>query len=230
MRFIRPIDLPVTSPFGMRGDPPSMHSGIDFSDGRAGHPIRACADGTVTFNAFEGDGLGNTVTLQHDGIKSGYGHMREPSPLQVGEVVRQGDVVGFVGDTPGPPFSRGNHLHFWMGQNPNTLAVDPAPLLAGIEGDEDLTPDQARKLDALFNTVVLNFGGPTVKDDTNWMRAYMGGVPGVFPDVVTRIKESIEVPASDQLDADEVAANIVGALGPDFAQKVADALNGRLNA
>lgn len=133
--FIKPVDLPVSSPFGQRAS--GFHPGIDFSDGVPGHPIQATADGTVVFNAFE-SGLGNTVTLQHDGIKSGYGHMLELSTLPIGARVRQGDVVGFVGSTGD---SDGPHLHFWMGQNPNTLAVDPAPLLGGVRAPAPPTDD-----------------------------------------------------------------------------------------
>ena len=118
--FIYPVDLPISSSFGPREG--GFHPGVDLSDGIPGHPIRAAADGPVVYKAFEEGGLGNTVTLVHGGVKSGYGHMLGAAVVEVGDVVRQGDILGFVGTTGA---STGPHLHFWMGENPNVGAVDP---------------------------------------------------------------------------------------------------------
>ena len=138
--FIAPVDLPVSSGYGMRDG--GFHYGIDFSDGVAGHPIRAVAAGEVIYNAYEDGGFGNTITLLHgDNLKSGYGHMVEPSPLPVGTRVNQGDVIGHVGSTGA---STGPHLHLWMGSSPNPPGViDPTPLLGGATpGDEEMTQEQ----------------------------------------------------------------------------------------
>jgi hypothetical protein len=95
-------------------------------------------------------------------------------------------------------------------------------------GDDDMTPDQAKKLDALFDALVFDLAKPSAVTNVEWTRAYLGGIPGVFPDLAARIKDGIQVPAAAQLDAKDVAANIVGALGTDLAQKVADEIAARL--
>lgn len=95
-------------------------------------------------------------------------------------------------------------------------------------GDNDLTPDQSKKLDALFNALVFNLTGPSTATNVEWLRAYTGGVPGVFPDLVTRIKEGIQLPEPAQLDAKDLAASIVGALGDDLAKKVAAEIAARM--
>jgi len=186
MDFSRPVDLPVSSPFGQRSS--GFHAGIDYSDGVEGHPIHAVGDGVVVFNAFEGDGLGWTVTIQHDGIKSGYGHMREQSPFALGTPVRLGDIVGFVGNTGS---STGPHLHLWMGQNPNTLAVDPAPLLTGAA--DDLTPGQAAKLDVVHELLVVGRGGtPSLDTLIRQIHGSLFGVAFAVPPLLDRIRKVVE--------------------------------------
>lgn len=127
MTYIKPVDLPVSSPYGPRGD--GFHYGIDYSDGMSGHPIHAVEQGTVVYKAYEDGGFGNTVTVQHpDGTKSGYGHMMAPAIVEQGQHVDQGQVLGYVGTTGA---STGPHLHLWMGSGPNPPGViDPTPLLS----------------------------------------------------------------------------------------------------
>ena len=85
------------------------HKGVDFA-APAGTPIRASADGKITFQGWKG-GYGKVVMLQHDGVYSTvYGHMSrfEPS-LSQGESVKQGQVIGYVGATG---YATGPHLHY----------------------------------------------------------------------------------------------------------------------
>lgn len=140
MGWIKPVDLPISSGYGPRDG--GFHYGIDFSDGVAGHPIRAMADGQVVYNAYEAGGFGNTITVVHaDGIKSGYGHMIALSPLPVGAQVVQGQELGRVGSTGA---STGPHLHLWMGSSPNPPGViDPTPYITGATvGDDIVTQEQ----------------------------------------------------------------------------------------
>lgn len=74
-----------------------------------GTPIYAVADGTVLNSAYMGAG-GNMATIKHaDGTITGYAHMIELPIVKVGEKVKAGQVIGFVGSTGR---STGPHLHF----------------------------------------------------------------------------------------------------------------------
>lgn len=121
----------ISSPFGVRYHPVlhtvKMHTGIDYA-ATSGTPIKAPADGTVTFKGWKG-GYGNTITLQHsNGVETLYGHMSAFAPVSGG--VRAGDIIGYVGSTGR---STGPHLHYEArinGQpvNPTTVAL-PTPEL-----------------------------------------------------------------------------------------------------
>ncbi|MEC5385980.1 M23 family metallopeptidase [Uliginosibacterium sp. H3] len=86
-----------------------QHKGIDFS-APLGTPVHATADGVVE---FIGDmrGFGNFITLRHDkAITTAYGHLDGfAEALKKGDAVRQGEVIGFVGQTG---WATGAHLHY----------------------------------------------------------------------------------------------------------------------
>jgi murein DD-endopeptidase MepM/ murein hydrolase activator NlpD len=114
--FIWPVNGPVTSGFGMRWG--RMHEGIDIGVG-AGTPIHAAASGRVVYSGWMG-GYGNLVAIDHGrGLSTAYGHQ---SSIAVGngQIVSQGQVIGYVGCT-GHCF--GDHLHFEV--RINGSAVDP---------------------------------------------------------------------------------------------------------
>ena len=103
--FIWPVSGPVVSPFGPRWG--RMHEGIDIAIG-AGNPIIASASGVVTHAGWIG-GYGNMVIVQHaGGLATGYAHQSQIA-VSNGQLVGQGQVIGFVGCT-GHCF--GDHLHF----------------------------------------------------------------------------------------------------------------------
>jgi murein DD-endopeptidase MepM/ murein hydrolase activator NlpD len=84
-----------------------MHTGIDIA-ARGGTPIGAAKAGEVIYVGWLG-GYGNTVLVDHgDGIATLYAHQSRLAAAE-GQVVNQGDIVGFVGTTG---HSTGNHLHF----------------------------------------------------------------------------------------------------------------------
>ena len=103
--FIWPVNGPVTSPFGWRWG--RMHEGIDIGVGY-GTPIHAAASGRVVYAGWM-SGYGNLVAIDHGrGISTAYGHQSSIA-LSVGQVVSQGQTIGYVGCT-GHCF--GPHLHF----------------------------------------------------------------------------------------------------------------------
>jgi murein DD-endopeptidase MepM/ murein hydrolase activator NlpD len=114
--FIWPVNGPVTSGFGMRWG--RMHEGIDIGV-PAGTPIHAAASGRVVYSGWMG-GYGNLVAIDHGrGLSTAYGHQSSVA-VGNGQIVTQGQVIGYVGCT-GHCF--GDHLHFEV--RVNGSAVDP---------------------------------------------------------------------------------------------------------
>jgi murein DD-endopeptidase MepM/ murein hydrolase activator NlpD len=119
--FIRPIaGAPINSPFGSRTDPvtgtQAFHSGIDFG-ASCGTPIRAAGSGKV-LSAAPNDGYGNATVINHGGgLATLYGH-QSAFAVSAGQVVTQGQVIGYVGSTGK---STGCHLHFEVRVNGNPV-------------------------------------------------------------------------------------------------------------
>jgi murein DD-endopeptidase MepM/ murein hydrolase activator NlpD len=103
--LVWPIKGRITSGFGRRWG--RLHAGIDIAAPR-GTPIRAARGGTVVFSGWMG-GYGNAIIINHGGgLATLYGHQSKRA-ASVGQVVKQGQVIGYVGSTG---HSTGNHLHF----------------------------------------------------------------------------------------------------------------------
>ena len=85
------------------------HLGVDYA-AATGTPIWAVADGQVRFADSRG-GNGNLVIIEHDRDYTTYhAHLSSfGSGIRRGREVRQGDVIGYVGNTG---LSTGPHLHF----------------------------------------------------------------------------------------------------------------------
>lgn len=94
------------------------HKGTDFA-ARVGTPILATANGTVT-QSTRGRGNGKYVKIRHNSTYSTqYLHMQNRN-VKVGDFVKQGDVIGWVGMTGN---TGGPHVcyRFWK----NGKQVDP---------------------------------------------------------------------------------------------------------
>jgi murein DD-endopeptidase MepM/ murein hydrolase activator NlpD len=120
----------LSGAFGGRRDPftgrPGFHEGIDISTDR-GQPVYATADGVVASAARAGE-YGNLIVLSHAfGLSTRYGHLSRFN-VGVGQAIRRGDVIGYVGSTGR---STGSHLHYEIlvnGRliNPLQLLTQPA--------------------------------------------------------------------------------------------------------
>ncbi len=118
-----PVRGYLSAGFGNRDDPftglRDFHPGLDIA-APLGTKILAPADGTVIFAGVKG-GYGNAVTIDHGrGIATHYGHL-DAFNVRVGQQVRRGSVLGFVGSTGR---STAPHLHYevWLnGSNQNPL-------------------------------------------------------------------------------------------------------------
>lgn len=104
------------------------HHGVDYA-APYGTPVHAVGDGQVIAKTYQRGG-GNYVKIKHNSVyttaylhlsKFGYG-------LKVGDYVKQGDVIGYVGSTG---LSTGPHLDFRFYRNGaavNPLTVEAPPV------------------------------------------------------------------------------------------------------
>jgi murein DD-endopeptidase MepM/ murein hydrolase activator NlpD len=111
------------------------HRGTDFA-APTGTPVRATGDGVVYHAGPEG-GYGNVVMLRHGAtFTTVYAHLsRFATGLRNGMRVRQGDTIGFVGQTG---WATGPHLHYEFrvagdARDPMTIALPTASPVATEE-------------------------------------------------------------------------------------------------
>jgi murein DD-endopeptidase MepM/ murein hydrolase activator NlpD len=123
-RPVRGENVRLASGFGLRHHPIlnflRPHNGIDWA-APIGTPILAAGNGVVEEARHRGE-FGNHIRIRHsNGYQSTYSHMSRYAPrIQEGVNVRQGEVIGFVGNTG---LSKGPHLHFEI--HANQRPVDP---------------------------------------------------------------------------------------------------------
>lgn len=87
-----------------------FHGGIDINKpGCYGEPIVASAAGEVIIAGDTGNGFGYHVVIDHgNSISTLYGHCSKLA-VKVGDIVKQGQVIGYIGSTG---YAYGNHCHF----------------------------------------------------------------------------------------------------------------------
>jgi murein DD-endopeptidase MepM/ murein hydrolase activator NlpD len=138
---IWPLYGRLLSHFGRRNDPFSgehaFHSGVDIS-APTGTPVRATADGVVTFAQYYG-GYGKLIVIRHGDFETYYGHL---SRIQVveGQEIRRGEIIGASGATGRVTAP---HLHYEVRQRGNP--INPYPFLS-----QSLVAQTAAKKDLPF--------------------------------------------------------------------------------
>ena len=110
-RFLRPVNGPITSGFGMRFHPilhrSRLHAGVDFG-APIGTPVHAAGPGVVVA-ATRMSGFGNVIILDHGGgISTVYAHLSRIG-VRSGAKVSRGRTIGAVGMTG---LATGPHLHW----------------------------------------------------------------------------------------------------------------------
>jgi murein DD-endopeptidase MepM/ murein hydrolase activator NlpD len=115
----------ISTPYGWRVHPErgirQHHPAIDYRvpGGVAVHAIASGAVSAVRFDRV----LGNVVEIDHGaGYVSRYAHLRDPSPLEVGDHVTADSEIGHVGKTGSG--ARGDHLHLELWHHGRH--IDPA--------------------------------------------------------------------------------------------------------
>ncbi len=141
-RFIEPVGgYTITTTYGVKryindSTSPTRHAGMDMACPE-GTPVAAPAGGKILFSGFL-KLSGNTVVIEHGmGLHTVFMHMVSLD-CEEGDIVAQGDVVGYVGSTG---FSTGPHLHFQLmvgGQS-----ISPHAALDGTSGIYEIFADDA---------------------------------------------------------------------------------------
>ena len=147
----RPCDTDrVTQAFGVnpsRYAPLPGHDGVDYGVAM-GWPYYAAAAGRVVhasdrrWTSNTASAYGWHVVLDHGDYCTVYGHARAGLPVQVGQTVTAGQIVGYSGNTGN---SDGYHLHFGLLDKTGTIdpgngfpmwhygrVVNPTPFLVGL--------------------------------------------------------------------------------------------------
>ncbi|MBR6678514.1 MAG: peptidoglycan DD-metalloendopeptidase family protein [Oscillospiraceae bacterium] len=119
----------ISSPFGSRINPVTgrseTHKGVDIAGVFYSSNVIAAKAGTVIISQY-GSSYGNYVVVSHGtGNTTLYAHLSKRS-VKVGDVVKQGDVLGVTGSTGN---STGPHLHFEITEGGSR--VDPLKYLTG---------------------------------------------------------------------------------------------------
>ena len=127
----------LSSGFGKRKHPilgfTKHHNGTDFA-APTGTPIMASGNGTVIKAGWCGNG-GNCVRIRHNtSYTTGYGHMSKIA-TRTGRRVRQGQIIGYVGNTG---MSTGPHLHYTVSYNGKFINSQKLKLPSGkiLKGEQ----------------------------------------------------------------------------------------------
>ncbi|MEA1886020.1 MAG: peptidoglycan DD-metalloendopeptidase family protein [Bacteroidota bacterium] len=96
------------------------HHGVDYA-APIGTPVHAIGDGRIIMREYQ-SGAGRIVKIRHNSVyTTAYMHLsRYGEGISVGKYVKQGDIIGYVGNTG---LSTGPHLDFRFYKN--GYAVDP---------------------------------------------------------------------------------------------------------
>lgn len=132
--FIQPVEGRISGKFGgqriMNGVKRNPHAGTDIA-AKEGTPVKSSSDGVVVLAAPDLFYSGNVVVIDHGyGLHTIYAHLKEIH-VKRGETIKQGDVLGLVGQTGR---ATGPHLHW--GAALNGTKFRPASLL-NMNSDND---------------------------------------------------------------------------------------------
>ena len=106
------------------------HDGIDVQADE-GAAVKTAAAGTVQ-SVTDDELMGTTVVIQHDGgYATQYSSLQADVPVQQGQQVAAGEVIGYVGSTSAAESRMGPHLHFSVSRD--GAVIDPHDYVNGGE-------------------------------------------------------------------------------------------------
>ena len=125
--FIEPVKGRISGYFGnqrvFNGVPKNPHNGTDIATPQ-GTPVKASGSGKVVLSGKDYFYTGNMVIIDHGvGLHTIYAHLQKAT-VKEGDMVKQGDVIGYVGQTGR---AIGAHLHW--GASLNGVRFNPYSLL-----------------------------------------------------------------------------------------------------
>lgn len=134
------------------------HTGVDYA-APAGTPVRAVADGVVTFRGWGGGG-GNTIKIKHAGnLMTGYLHLsRFAKGIAVGSRVTQGQLIGYVGSTG---TSTGPHLDYRIWKNGTPIN----PLKVPQEPTEPISAANKEAFEYVRDRIIAELNGDVKPED-----------------------------------------------------------------
>ena len=115
---LSPVDNPIVSRgFELSTNEKSGHLGIDIA-AKLGSPVKVAASGIVSFTGWTYN-YGHTIIIEHaNNFKTVYKHNQRTTVI-LGQRVKKGDIVAFVGNTG--KITTGVHLHFELWDNSNPI-------------------------------------------------------------------------------------------------------------
>lgn len=120
------MDMPI---YSKTLDQYMTHPGVDISAAMSSK-VKAIAGGTIT-KVTEDDRYGKTVEINHgNGMISTYSNLAEQGLAELGDVVKQGDVIGSVGETALFETLEESHVHLEMTKD--SAYVDPTEYIKGL--------------------------------------------------------------------------------------------------
>ena len=134
-----PLDyLKISSGFSTHRKHPILnriraHKGVDYA-ARTGTPVKSAGDGEVSFLGNQG-GYGQMLIIKHgEHYETVYAHLSDfKDGLESGDTVKQGEVIGYVGQSG---LATGPHLHYEFrvdGEHRNPEALHTAQAQAQAE-------------------------------------------------------------------------------------------------
>ena len=150
------------------------HTGVDYAAPK-GTPVRAVADGVVTFKGWGGGG-GNTLKIKHAGnLVTGYLHLSKfAAGINKGSRVSQGQLIGYVGSTG---TSTGPHLDYRIWKNGTPIN----PVKVPQEPAEPIKKENMAAFEILRERIVAELNGTAT------------------PDMIVTQLDSVEMPKIDTL-------------------------------
>lgn len=100
-----PVGLPVHA--GLTQEYHAVHQGLDFGV-EVGTNVKTTMAGVVKYAGWNDEGYGNLVIVDNGTYQTYYGHLSSV-PVEVGDTVAAGQVIGASGNTGN---STGPHLHY----------------------------------------------------------------------------------------------------------------------
>lgn len=110
------------------------HTGVDITSDR-GTPVKAVADGVVS-DVRSDSYYGITVVVDHsNGLQSLYRNLATDETVSVNQKIKQGEVIGSIGNTAADESAEQAHLHFEVLKN--DVSVDPMTYLPKSSANVD---------------------------------------------------------------------------------------------